>query len=349
MKSTGMVTLAALAIIAAAAGALAAPPQTYRVIYYTSYKCPPPSDKNAPGATPDHPLAPTYFSDPIDDEVELNERAAEEGKDRATSRFECKWIRVSGFFTPTDYYHYRGYLVADAKTHYSSSYKTPRFVVEKFNDPAMRRSAIGHRQVTIVGQFYYLCLTAPKGDDIMFLFGPCHYGGVQGMMLADVRIEKIETAAPQYLLGEVNRPIIGNIPPVEGDERTAIAERVRAWATLVQRGPNAYARETIDRNPDSKRESARERADDRARLESPDSYISYLYGRPDFRGLDSAQAEVASFWQAEANQHDFAIGCICLQASCTNEWPLTESDANNFYGHAACTMLNKRDGVWLWY
>ena len=117
----------------------------------------------------------------------------------------------------------------------------------------MRRSAIGHRQVTLVGQFYYLCLTAPKERRCILLFGPCHYGGVNGMMLADVRIEKVEDDTPRYLAGEANRSIIGDLPAVETEERSAMIEGVRRWAALLQRRPEAYAREALDRIPNGSR------------------------------------------------------------------------------------------------
>jgi hypothetical protein len=349
MKSIAAVvvaTLSTLAMLGAAAGAETDGPKKHRVIWYSSYKCAAPTDKSAPGATPENALETPGFDEPIDDEMALNKRA-NDGAERQTSRFECKWVRLSGFFTPTNYYHYRGYLVADVRAHYARAYRAPRYVVEHFNDPAMRRSAIGHRQVTVVGQFYYLCLTAPKGDDIMFLFGPCHYGGVQGMMLANVRVEKIEDDSPRYLLGEANRGIIGDLRPVDGDDRAGITEAVRSWAAQVQRGPKAYAREAIDRNPVWQKESATERADARARIEHPDSYVSYLFALPAVRGLDPARAEVAAFWEHPESRDD-AVGCICLQASCSNEWPLTDSDADSFYGRAACTTIQKRDNAWTW-
>ena len=47
---------------------------------------------------------------------------------------------------------------------------------------------------------------------------------------------------------------------------------------------------------------------------------------------------MAVFW-AGADQRDDAVGCICLRAQCTNDWPLKESDAETFYGYAACTTL----------
>lgn len=347
MKSVMLVVVATLAIVVVAAGAWAAEAQKYRVIWYSSYKCPKPVDKTVPGATPEHPLAVDGFDEPIQDEIDVSTQADEQKKARATSRFECKWVRLSGFFTPTNYYHYRGGLVASAWTHYGRGFDTPRYVVENFNDPAMRRSAIGHRQVAVVGQFYYLCLTAPRGDDIMFLFGPCHYGGVNGMMLANVRIEKIEDDGPRYLLGEMNRSIIGKMPVVVGEERTAMIESVRNWAALVQRGPKAYAREVIDRNPDWEKKSKRERAEAHMRITSPDSYVSHLDGLPAFRTLDLPRAQIAAFW-AGADEGDYAVGCICMKASCTEDWPLTVSDAESFYGHAACTTIEKRDSVWTW-
>ena len=212
----------------------------------------------------------------------------------------------------------------------------------------MRRSAIGNRHVTLVGQFYYLCLTAPKGKDIMFLFGPCHYGGIQGMMLADARIEKVEDDGPRYLLGEVNRAIFGDLPVVESDERVVMTEGVRRWAALVQRGPEAYAREVVDRDPSWEKETARERAEAHARIVSPDSYVSYLYGLSAFRALDVTQAPVGVFW-AGPDRRDSAVGCICLQASCADQWPLREHDAASFYGQAACTTFDKRDSGWIWW
>lgn len=341
------VALGAILLIGSAMCARAEQAKPYRVVWYSSHKCPAPSDKTAPGATPDNPISPEWFEDPISDETNLSEKAQNDGTARATSRFECKWLRLSGFFSPTHYYHYRGSLVDSAWTHYGVTSATPRYVVENFNDPKMRRSAIGHRQVQLVGQFYYLCLTAPRGDDILFLFGPCHYGGVQGMMLSDVRIEKILDDAPRYLLGDSNRSVLGQMTVVEGSVRDLMIAGVRGWAALMQRGPEAYAREAIDRNPRWEKQSADERAEAHANVVSPDSYASYLNGLPAFRGLDVARAPVEVFWREEETKDD-AVGCICLQSSCTNEWPLTRDDADFFYGHAACVSLEQRDNAWIW-
>ena len=350
MRLLGNIALIVLALLCAASMVRAAEPEKMRIIWYSSHRCPEPADKTALGATPEHPIeekdAGDPFSAPIDDELELSRKAADEGKERATSRFECKWVRLGGFFTPTNYYHYRGTLVRNAWTHYGKSFETPRYTVERFHDPKVLRSMIGHRQVTLVGRFYYLCLTAPRGEDILFLFGPCHYGGVNGMMLDDVRIEKIHDDDPRYLLGESNRSIIGDTTPFDGEERDAVIAGVRSWAKLVQRGPEAYAREAVDRNPVWEKESRRERAEAHARVVGPDSYVSYLNGLAAFRSLDTATAPVAAFWDSSRYQ---VKGCICLQASCADQWPLTEWDADYFYGQAACTTLDKRDGVWVWY
>jgi len=340
----GLILVLSAFAIANAAAALSAEPSAGRIVYYTSYKCPPPADASEPGATPENAIAPEVFDDPAQDE----QVALMDSSGKTQPRFSCKWVRLTGFFVPSSYYHYRGKFYENAWEHYRTTAGLYNYyLLESFRDPAMRRAAIGHRRVTIVGRFYYLCATAPGGDDVLMLLGPCHYGPASGMMLADVIVEKIEDSAPIYLLGERNRAIVGRLPQVESDKRALLTQRIRDWAVAVKRGPEAYATQVLaeDRTLASFQDAERRMVHDD--LASADSYVSYLSALPAFKQLNVTRAPVAVFWDGIGSARE-AVGCICLKASCTNEWPLTPSDAQNFYGHAACTKLAEDKGVWNW-
>src|SRR5262249_55095127 len=141
-------------------------------------------------------------------------RSAMEAKDpdvkktATRSPYDCKWVRLSGFLTWSDYYHYRGRLYESAWHAYGGNH--PGYIVERFADPAVRRSQLAQRQITLVGRFYDLCAAADRvqkksGENWMMLFGPCHYGSDRGMMLTDVVIKEVHDDAPRYILGESNR------------------------------------------------------------------------------------------------------------------------------------------------
>jgi len=56
------------------------------------------------------------------------------------------------------------------------------------------------------------------------------------------------------------------------------------------------------------------------------------------------------FWNAiDPEPHYQAYGCICLKETCTNAWPLVGSDAEDFYGDAACTPLSRSETGWGWH
>ncbi len=317
-----------------------------RMVWFTSHVCPTKLEPGTAGSSPETAIA-------IDDFDELREDAANakdppEGKPVQLSQYECKWVQLDGFLTWTNYYHYRGNFYADAWTRYG----TPRvrYIVERFRDTSVRRAALVNRQLTLVGRFYDLCAAADRaeqeaGETWGMIFGPCHYGANSGMMLTDVIVKQVHDGAPQYLLGEGNRDLIGALPAVAAADRAPLEAGVRAWAASVQRGPAKYAQDTLTENPARKNWTKKERREYADRIADPDGYAAALTSNDAFRRLNVAGASVAVFWdgKSEATQRTAAWGCICLKAQCTDRWPLTSWDAETSLGDAACTRLT-RDG-----
>lgn len=321
-------------------------------VWFTSEECDSKFEPGTPGSTVELAIKVSYFDDPFDEAVKSN--ASEEDKPAKPSRFDCRWVELDGFLTWMDYYHYRGRLFASAWEAYRG--KGASYIVERFADPAARRSQLVQRRITIVGRFYDLCAAASRAeaksnDNWFMLFGPCHYGADNGMMLTDVVVKAVHDDAPEYILGDANRKIFNDLFPVEGAVRAPLIDAVRAWAAAVKRGPVSYATDVIAANPALAKDKD-EAKETREYIESPDSYTSYLSELPRFRALNTASASVEVFWSASNREsHYEAIGCICLSDRCTDKWPAREADADNFLGDAACISLTKSGGTtgtWLW-
>lgn len=342
--------VAALAASCFTAGAFAQEPRDDVLITlpawvgFTHYDCPP-GDTATPGGTPDHPVELEFFGQAwanaaYSDDPDLGGIPHE---------FECRWIRQSGFVGWLDYYDYRGILLENALASYQDG--AVRYIIESLAPDSPPRSDLARRHVTIVGRFYDLCAAAERAEkasgETWRLFGPCHYGDDQGMMLADVRVEKIHDAAPQYIVGESNRPVMGSLVTATAVEQSEVEPVVRAWAASLQKGLRAFADATTAQYPKQDEESRKSTYDF---IEDADSYASYLLNRRNFSRVNLASAQIAIFRPAdEDNEFRNAVGCICLESSCADRWPLTEADADNFLGPAACVALTRWDGkTWNW-
>lgn len=332
--------------------------------HFRHYDCPP-LDPTTPGATAERPMNTEFFSrawanaayaddDPYDAEFDqrLNNGA------NAPGLFQCRWIRLGGFVT-WDTLEYIGRLYENAPASYQPEANISYFI-DSIGSNMPPRADLARRYVTLVGRFYDLCA---EGRHAMMAEGlgpnwdlgyPCHE--IPAMMLADVRIEKIHDATPQYILGEANRQIMGSLAIAAPDQQAQLEPLVRGWAASVRRGLKAYADKYVAQYPAWSDES---RQETRVGIESRDSYASYLLRQPRFTQLNLASSEVKVFsyvstedppWiePAHESELDAAVGCICLAASCADRWPLTREDAVTFLGDAACIALDKQGDRWRW-
>jgi hypothetical protein len=342
-----------LAVLAAAAAAAAEKKSDdLRMVSFTSHTCKTKLEPGTPGSSPDMPIVLEYFSQAHDDAA--NAKDQPEGKPPKLSKYECKWVELTGYMTYTNYYHYRGDLRESAWKRYGSA-KT-RYLVEWFRDERLRRFDVLRRQMTVVGRFYDLCAAADRAEkeagQSWWLFGPCHYGSNNGMMLADVIVKTVHDDRPRYLLSESNRDLVGELPPVEGADLAPLESRTRDWAAAIKRGPAAYAKETLSLNPRLTDLKPKDRKEIEENIRDADNYAAHLHRNDAFRQLNAATAPVAVFWagESEAKEKTAAWGCICLRESCTDRWPLLKSDAYRFIGDAACTELTRKDTTapWRW-
>lgn len=312
-----------------------------RIVYFTHYNCPP-IDPAAPGSSPDNPIDIAF------DELWYAVSREDGEPNPDAQEYDCRWIRTSGFMTWVDYYHYRGEFHYSAGDVYVGSDQD--FLIENFAPGSPVRGDLARRRMTIVGQFYSLCDAADRAQSearqSWWLFGPCHYSHNHGLMLSGVRIEKVHDDAPQYLVGEANRAILGSLVPATASERRDVEPVVRIWASSLQKGLKAYADVYIAQHPNLDED---ERRGVREGFENVDSYASHLLRRRNLARLNVKSAPVQIFRPINSDEFDEAIGCVCLESSCTDRWPLTAADAANFLGPAACIELERRNGQsWRW-
>lgn len=311
------------------------------------YDCPPP-DPATEGGSPERPVELEFFS-----RAWANAAYSDQPDDPPNEprRFECRWIRLSGFMQWDDF-RYPGRLYETPLTSYQR--ENIFYFIENFAAGSSPRGDLAQRKLTLVAQFYDLCaageraLEPIRADDPegrLDLSYPCHE--VPAMMLANARVEKIHDAAPQYILGEANRAVLGSLVDATPEQRKEIDPLVREWAALVRKGAAAVAAAYIAQYPKMDDDQKQEW---RADISSPDSYQSHLLRQPRFLKLNLKTAPVQVFRPADDDDaFDTAIGCMCLTASCTDRWPLTERDAATFLGDAACIELNRwNNEPWRW-
>lgn len=310
------------------------------------YDCPPP-DPATEGGSPERPVDLIFF-----DQAWANALYSDDPDypPDPPNEFECRWIRLSGFMQWDDF-RYPGKFYETPLTSYQRD--NISYFIENFAAGSPPRGDLAQRRLTLVAQFYDLCaagertLEPIRADDPegrWDLSYPCHE--VPAMMLSNVRVEKIHDSAPQYILGEANRAVLGSLVAATPDQHKEIEPLVREWAALVRKGAAAVADAYIARYPKQDEDQKQEW---RAEITSPDSYPSHLLRQTRFLQLNLKTAPVHVFRPADDDDFDTAIGCMCLTASCTNRWPLTEKDAATFLGDAACIELNRwNNEPWRW-
>lgn len=346
LRVLALTCLAALVATGTASGQDDDKRGSLQIVYYTHHECPESGSIEA-GSSPDNPINVAF------DELWYavsSDNYDETGK----AIYDCRWIRTSGFMTWTNYYHYRGDLHFSAVDSYlgNGPASGATFLVEDFAPGSPVRSNIVRRQMTIVARFYSLCAAANRAQEeagqSWWLFGPCHYSYNHGLMLSDVRVEAVHDATPQYLTGEANRTLLGSLRVATPAERSEVEPVVRAWAASLQKGLRSFADDHLLQYPERSEDEKQETYDF---FENRDSYASYLLNQRDFRRLNLQSAQFQVFRPTADNEDKFseAVGCVCLEASCTDRWPLIEADADNFLGPAACVSLDRwGGGSWRW-
>jgi hypothetical protein len=319
------------------------------MVWFTSQVCKDKLEPGTPGSSPELAIPMAYFG-----ALSSDASSAKKQKPAQVSKYECKWVELSGFLTWTDYYHYRANL-------YESGWETygapeVKYIVERFGDASARRAAYVQRHVTLVGRFYDLCAAADRARKAsnqkwVMVLGPCHYGDDNGMMLTDVRVKNLLDSEPQYLLGERNRRLIDDLPLVEGQDVAPLERAVRDWAASIKKGLRVFAEETVRGIPFSPAEDKDEIRETKTRVTDPDGYAAYLLNSASFGAMDAERAQVAVFWNGPGQvvKKEEAWGCICLRADCADRWPLISGDASGFMGEAACTQLRRADAGSRWY
>lgn len=321
------------------------------ILTFHHYDCPP-VDPTALGGSPENAIDDLFFGQAFYNAMYSDQPDVED----EPNKYECRWIRLRGFID-WDETIYSGRLFESVLATYSPDIPAFYFI-ENFAAGAPPRGDVARRSITLVGQFYDLCaageraLEAEKASYVKrpgelvswHLSYPCHE--IPAMILSDVRVEKIHDATPQYILGERNRAIMNSLVTATPEQRKEIEPLVRTWAASLRNGIAAFADATLAQYP---KMEASDRQKFRTNMESRDSYPSHLLRQPRFMQLNLKKAPVQVFHPENDDAFDTAVGCICLAASCTDRWPLTEEDAETFLGDAACVELQRWNStVWRW-
>jgi hypothetical protein len=353
------------AILIALLGAVsadAAEPDDLRMVWHPSAECP--DRKQGAGSTPATAIKLDDFDEL--DEAALDAMDSDDGaaKEPPETPYECRFVTLTGLFKWTDYYHYRGNLYKDLPAAYFGGPGKLRYVVENFADKTESRARLNGALVTLTGRFYDLCRRAgidiPKGEDeVVLVFGPCHYGRLNGLMLRDVTIDRIEAGPNLRITGERNRGIIGDLAvmPRDWSQTKAVKQQFGEWLDALKSGRESYWRALQARSTRPAEEKAEELADI---LADPDDWTSFL--------TDSDASPLKDHSNAALLRRPFAVftriirdeehanndpsevtACACLKRQCAEDWPLFESDALRFADAYLCTQFERdRDGAWRW-
>jgi hypothetical protein len=319
----------------------------FGAVWVTHEDCPAP-ESGVPGASPETAID-VEFDDPWLSSARWDDSYDADDTQTDADKYECRWVRLSGFMTWLDYYHYRGTLERGPFSAYASDGVS--YIIENFVPGSPMRADLARRRITIVGRFYNLCPAAERAQKqagaSRWLFGPCHYGENEGMMLTDVRVAHVADATPQYIVGEANRQVMGSLVAATPAERSEVEPAVRAWAASLQKGLRPFADAHLAQYPNRADEDRQNTYDF---IEAADGYLSYLLNQRAFDRLDLRSAQIEIFRPVDDDDaFRNAVGCVCLEASCSDRWPLTEADADNFLGPAACVTLTRWDGkTWNW-
>lgn len=346
MHQTFALALAAMAALAPSA--LAQAERTVVFGYTVSFQCPEVVASDQPGSSRNNPIVLEDFGeafwDAHKDEADFW-AASRNGEASDISRFDCKWVQLSGYYGWDDRRGYRGTLTEAYRLRNIDD--EAYYLIESLADDAPPRGSFAGRHVKVTGRFYDLCYheqasAAAQNRVMLSMGGECHYGANRGMMLDDVSIDHVRDTKPVYLLGDFNRAIANDLLPARELEAPEIRSLVASWMILVRQGPEAvfeYARE----HSDSIEEDENFYHD---RIAGRHSYAAHLNNSAAFRQISLTAFKMRAF-QINGENGEAAVACVCMQKSCTDKWPLFSSEAARFLGDAACVeLIRERTEPW---
>jgi hypothetical protein len=284
------------------------------------------------------------------------------------SKFECRYVTVSGYYRWTQYQDYDGFLFEDGLIATLGEFRIEgsQLVIENFLNADFHGIEHNGSYVTVTGRFYDLCrpLVAERerlgkeGDFLYVLGGPCHYGDAMGAMLADVTIDHIEAGPNLRPRGSENRAVIGDLiaAPSDWPEIDSIRAEYFEWWRLLSRSEKALAAAAIKRSENkmsAKRYWKETLADD-------DDLTTYLSTSPKSPMVTRSIREMSQnpftvfvhkAWiersrDLSAVKHVYA--CVCLSSDCANDWPLLAKDAGVFFDNYVCIGINRFQDDWKW-
>lgn len=306
--------------------------------------CPTEEHSDAIGASSDTPLKTNFGVFHASALAHVNgESDAWVNRDEAEPN--CKWVRLSGYFRSTKYYHYQGHLFQNVKDFNEG--KRGYFLIDSFASRDNSYQDLHSRHVTLIGLYYDTCaythnVMERAGQMPIIMSGPCHYGKARGLTLRNVIIEAVRDDAPLRITGEEKRNIYKNLAIYTHDDLNELELATRDWISAVQQGPYAYATRLNQLNNWHGKQGERIRKS----VIDPKSIITDLSGRETFQQLVPNNAEIRIFthwpYEKEPNRKlDIAIGCVCLVDSCAENWPLFRYDTTFPDPDYACNDLQR--------
>jgi hypothetical protein len=316
------------------------------IVMPNSANCAPPSE--GPGSSPENAVETDIYDIIFDAEDALEFNTARE--------FDCKWVRLSGHFQWADYWHYRGRLTAELE--FRTDPGDAKLWIENFADPNQRRWSISGAKIGVTGLIYDLCARAratqashaTQGITLINMGGPCHYGSLQGLMLANVHIEQRLSEPFRRLRGEANRANFGDLVrvPITFEAWADIHTTTLTWIDRLPEGEAALLTGASIRDETRRRHIA---DDDDWLSFLTDPNTSPLLG-PNF---DARSAPFAIFIfrddvlddqdRSPDLREDF-FGCVCVVDNCEETWPLLVNDTQRMADDYICLRTRYRDDLW---
>jgi len=318
------------------------------IVMPNTANCTPP--ESGLGSSPDEPLelSPGEIYDLIADHLAHDE----------TNPYECRWIRMIGHFRATNYWHYEGRIFPSLGAYYFDPQidGARSLIIENFANSETQKITIQASDIDITGLFYDLCAAADaearqledeEGITVINMGGPCHYGNLNGLMLADVRLNQHLAGPELRMRGEANRDTFGRlaIVPEGHPARPEIQNAIVDWVATVRIGEEAY----LEKFEDAQWiEEMRANANDWQSVltdpeESPFTRLSH--------GIDQHETDffverqdLSNLLTGEYRRAD-VYGCICLAETCNDAWPLFSGDTRYFQRDYICTRIDWREGA----
>jgi len=324
---------------------------------------------SGPGASPLEPIPIENFFDLFDSALtwgnptllEAERKFAEEDGVEIPIDYNCRWVRVRGYFRVMFYRGYSGTINANSQEFYlrggiNGPIRENSYTIENFEDPKTNRFLFNGAEIEIIGQFYDMCraLDAEYGDgNHSGIGGLCHYGDAQGLVFRNVGMTGLLSEPFSRPTGEENRAVIGDLVNVPDNwpKLSEVIEIAKARIELIRESPASYWEKEIPATFDRSSDIITKRSND------PNEWISFLHFAPQSpinqKSFDPAIAKTKVFQQYYSIGQDpddisSVFVCFCTTNDCKNQWPLFKADAEYFYDPYLCIPVSKnyRSGKW---